>query len=51
MKYVKPELEVLELMSADVITASGNGGSTNGGLGGKENSGEYDGGVGFQHVL
>ena len=33
MKYVKPELEVLELMSADVITASGgNGGSINGGV-------------------
>ena len=32
MKYVKPELEILELMSADVITASGNGGSTNGGV-------------------
>ena len=34
MKYVKPELEVLKMMTVDVITASvgGNGGSTNGGV-------------------
>ena len=50
MKYEKPELEVLKMMTMDVITASVPNGSTNGGVQDNGDSKE-DGtpGVGFHN--